>query len=106
MSLSLELEDRFEGDNQVFFTYVIMENWEEIGDLKLMTDSDHIEVQHLGFSNLDFEEIKPGPRRLRELLRLIKQKFPRARSIGGFRTSGARLTTDPAKFDKTTEMSI
>ena len=107
MALSLELEERFEGNGgQAFHRYAIFDDDEEIGQLKLMTDNDHIEVQSLIFLNLDFEDIRPGPRKLRELLRLVKQKFPRARSIGGFRISGARLTTDPDKFDKTTEMSI
>lgn len=85
MALSLELERATPGTHGTLFSYTITEDEEDVGSLLGILHGDHFQVHSVNFSDKG-----PGVGKLRELLRKLKEEFPQVRTIGGFRTSGAK----------------
>lgn len=73
-----------------------------VGTLSLLKEGDNLQVQNINFRVFDkaimTEEealtLLPGPRKLRDLLRLIKRLFPNVKTMTGQRMSGARADVD------------
>lgn len=65
----------------------------------MLTDEEELEVEG---STVVVNSL--GPRKVRELLKLLKEEFPEARTIGGMRVSGARRGFSAP--DAVTEMRI
>ena len=90
--MALSLEPTTSQEEQGIFSFAVIENGEEMGNLRVRLVGNKLFVQKIILFDSTGRPLSSqgaGVRRFREILEILKEEFPQAQTLSGTRTSGA-----------------